>query len=67
LKISNAGSIRFINVYVIQTSKEKALMWTAIVDHDLNAIKRVLVGDFNMINKCGRTQLHEKMRGCHLA
>ncbi len=24
-------------------------MWRAIVDHDLNAIKWVLVGDFNMI------------------
>jgi hypothetical protein len=49
LKISNVGSIRIINVYVIQTSREKALMWRAIVDHDLNAIKWVLVGDFNMI------------------
>jgi hypothetical protein len=30
-------------------SKERALMWRAIVDHDLNVIKWVLVGNFNMI------------------
>jgi len=37
LKISYANSIGIINVYVAQTSRERALMWRAIVYHDLNA------------------------------
>ncbi len=49
LKISNVGSIRIINIYAVQTSRERALMWKAIVDHDLNVIEWVLVGEFNMI------------------
>ncbi len=36
LKISYANSIGIINVYATQTSRERALMWRAIVDHDLN-------------------------------
>jgi hypothetical protein len=36
LKISYANSVWIINVYPAQTSKERALMWRAIVDHDLN-------------------------------
>jgi len=34
--ISYANSIGIINVYATQTSKERALMWKAIIDHDLN-------------------------------
>jgi hypothetical protein len=49
LKISNVGSIRIIIIYAVQTSRERALMWKAIVDHDLNVIEWVLVGEFNMI------------------
>jgi hypothetical protein len=37
LKISYANLVRIINVYAAQTSRERALMWRAIVDHDLNA------------------------------
>lgn len=36
LKIFYANSVGIINVYATQTSKERALMWKAIVDHDLN-------------------------------